>query len=583
MNPPCRAGIRPLLLMLVAAIFLAARWAEGGPPNVLLILTDDQGYGDFSFTGNPQLQTPRLDALAKEGVRFSNFYVSSLCSPTRASLLTGRYSQRTGVWGVTGNKETMRAEEVTMAEALRGAGYRTALFGKWHNGEHYPHDPRGQGFDQFFGFRGGHWNNYHDSTLERDDKPAATKGYIADVLTDAAIEFMSQERREPFFCYVAFNTPHAPFQVGDAEFERFKKAGLPDELACIYGMCANIDANVGRMLDALERTRLADNTLVLFLTDNGPNGDRYNAGLRGRKGNIHEGGCKTPLLVRWPGKIKGGQVIDRIAAHIDIMPTVLDLCGAAAPPGVKLDGVSLRPLLEGREGGWAERRLYRHNFRGNRVETFPGAVRTQRWLAVNEGRGWELYDLEKDPGQKTNVGRENAEVLRELSRDYERWYADVSKAGFVKLPIPVGHPESPVVNLRAPQAELSGGTRFFGGQGWANDWAVGFGDRKAIAEWDLDVLASGDYEVSLEYLNSTPVQKVAVLVEAGGGSCTAELAGGPRNEVALRDRVIRKEAPEMEWRSQAVDRLRLEKGRVKLRVSGAEALELKTVRLRRVD
>src|SRR5262245_53285222 len=343
MRSACLVG-----LMLLGT---ADRSAAAGRPNVLLILTDDQGYGDFSRHGNPHLQTPELDRFSEGAVRFERFFVSPLCAPTRAALLTGRYSQRTGVWGVTHSKEAMRPEEVTLAEALRAAGYRTGCFGKWHNGEQYPYTPGGQGFDEFFGFHNGHWNNYFDAELLRGTKFEKTRGYITDVLTDEALRFLDKNRSNPFFCYVAYTAPHSPFQVPDKYFNTYKKKGLDDTLACVYGMCANIDDNVGRLLSKLDQLKLRDNTIVLFLTDNGANTDRYNAGMRGRKGSVHEGGSRVPLFVQWPGHLKA-RVVQEIAAHIDLYPTLLDLCGVTAPKGPPVDGVSLRPLLEGKSAKW---------------------------------------------------------------------------------------------------------------------------------------------------------------------------------------------------------------------------------------
>ena len=218
----------PLPGFIAALVFLAATLggaAVAAAPNVLLVMTDDQGYGDFSLHGNPHLRTPQIDALASQGVRFDRFFVNSFCAPTRAALLTGRWPLRTGCHGVTHNREAMRAEEVTLAEALRGAGYRTGCIGKWHNGKQFPLTPQGQGFDEFFGFTGGHWNDYFDATLLRGARPEPTHGYITDVLTAEAMRFISASKGAPFFCYVAYNAPHSPFQVPDAYFERFKARG----------------------------------------------------------------------------------------------------------------------------------------------------------------------------------------------------------------------------------------------------------------------------------------------------------------------------------------------------------------------
>ena len=255
---------------------------------------------------------------------------------------------RTGCHGVTHNREAMRPSEVTLAEALKAAGYRSACIGKWHNGEQFPFTPQGQGFDEFFGFNNGHWNQYFDATLLRGARHEPTSGYITDVLTDEALQFITANGKSPFFCYLSYNAPHSPFQVPDKYFDKFKAKGLDDTLAAFYGMCENIDDNVGRLLAHLDAERLAENTIVLFLTDNGGTAGvkTYNAGMRGGKTSVHEGGSRVPLFIRWPAAKWRPHVVKPIASHIDLFPTLLDLCGVQAPAGPKLDGVTLRPLLE---------------------------------------------------------------------------------------------------------------------------------------------------------------------------------------------------------------------------------------------
>ncbi|MBI3876975.1 MAG: arylsulfatase [Verrucomicrobia bacterium] len=477
-----RAG---LILLLLFAVVLTTRAAA--PPNILFILTDDQGYGDLSLHGNTQLQTPNIDRFAKQGIQFDRFYVCPLCAPTRASVLTGRYHLRGGVWGVTHAKETMRANEVTIAETLRSAGYRTGIFGKWHNGEHWPNSPQGQGFDEFFGFLGGHWNNYFDTELLRGTEFVKTRGFITDVLTDEAIAFIERNRSRPFLCYLPYNAPHTPYQAPDKYFDRFKAAGLSDELAAIYGMCANLDDNIGRLLARLDELKLAENTIVIFLTDNGPNGQRYNAGMRGTKGSVHEGGVRVPCFIRWPAKFKTPRIVSQIAMHIDLMPTLLDLCGVPPPKDVKFDGRSLRPLLEGNAKDWPERMLFTQNVRGNQsVSPTPGAVRSQQFRAVNEGKGWELFDMAADPGQKTNIAKEQPETLKRMSAAYDEWFRDVTHAGFAKQPTEIGHAEENPVRLLAPSAALDGGVSFFGKNGFANDWVTGWSSTGASVSWEID-------------------------------------------------------------------------------------------------
>ena len=381
-------------------------------PNVLLIITDDQGWGDIYSHGNDKLDTPVLDKLAADGARFDRFFVSPLCAPTRASLLTGRYHLRTGTHGVTRGQETMRSEEVTLAEIFRQAGYTTGCFGKWHNGAHYPYHPNGQGFDEFFGFCGGHWNNYFNTTLEHNGEPVKTSGYVTDVLTDAAMTFVEKNKDRPFFCYLPYNAPHSPWQVPDKYFGKYKARGFDDMTACAYGMCENLDDNIGRLLSKLDDLGLAGDTIVLFLTDNGPNSDRYNGGMKGRKGSAHEGGIRVPLFIRWPGHINPGTAVRQIAAHIDLLPTLVELCRLPMPRTLPLDGINLAPLLKGETANWPDRMIFTH-------KGPSGSVRTERWRAVGTGKIWELYDMIADPGQKRNVAKQYMQLVKELRAAYE--------------------------------------------------------------------------------------------------------------------------------------------------------------------
>lgn len=320
--------LKKKIMLLLLSIGLSACAGEQSAkkdamPNIVLILTDDQGWGDLGMHGNQWLSTPNTDRIATEGAQFERFFVSPLCAPTRASLLTGRYHLRTGTASVTGGLETMRSEEITIAEALKAAGYATACFGKWHNGEHYPENPSGQGFDEFFGFCAGHWRNYFDPILEKNGQPVNTTGFITNIITDSALSFIERNQDRPFFCYIPYNAPHEPFQVSDRYFDVYKAKGLDDRTAAIYGMCENMDMNIGRILKTLEKLGLDENTIVIFATDNGPNGQRYNGGMKGTKGSVDEGGVRAPLFIRWPAKIKPGTLVKQLSAHIDIFPTIL--------------------------------------------------------------------------------------------------------------------------------------------------------------------------------------------------------------------------------------------------------------------
>ena len=558
------------------------------PPNVLLILTDDQGWGDIHSHGNDKLDTPVLDRLAADGARFDRFYVSSVCAPTRAALLTGRYHLRTGSVWVTHGWEVMRGEEVTIAEALRQAGYATGGFGKWHNGAHYPYHPLGQGFDEFFGFCAGHWNNYFSTTLEHKGKPLATEGYITDVLTDAALAFIEEHRRRPFFCYVAYNAPHGPFQVPDRYFDRYKARDLDDLTAAVYGMVANIDDNVGRLLAKLDESGLANNTIVLFATDNGANTDRYNDGMKGRKGSVDEGGVRVPLFIRWPGVIRPGTVVRHIAAHIDLFPTLIQLCAVLMPDTLPLDGISLAPLLTDQPDAWPERLLFSHQSRRGEVQRAPGAVRTDRHRLLVKDKGYELYDMLADPGQQHDIAPDNPDRVRELAAAYDAWFADVTRAGFARPPIPVGYPQAPLVEMPAPEANLHGNVRFMGGIGWANDWLTNWQSTDDYVSWELDVVRGGRYEVTLMY--TCPKTDVGSRIRVEIGAQAAEVVVDRAHDpepIPSPDRVPRGEVYEKVWAPLRAATVQLPKGRTQLTVRaltkpGQAVMDLKAVRLRRV-
>jgi arylsulfatase A len=558
----------------------------------LLVITDDQGYGDFGLHGNTVVETPVFDRFASEGQRFERFYVSPVCAPTRASLLTGRWWLRTGCWGVTHSKENMRPEEVTVAEALRAGGYATGCFGKWHNGEQFPYTPPGQGFDEFLGFNNGHWNNYFDARLIRGSQFVQTEGYIVDVLTDAAIEFIEQNRRKPFFCYVSYNTPHSPFQLPDRYFDKYRARGLDDVLASVYGMCENIDDNFGRLLDALDRLGLRRDTIVLFLTDNGANTDRFNAGMRGRKASVHEGGIRVPLAVQWPAGLPHARVVEELAAHIDLYPTLLELCGVEAPPGPPIDGVSLVPLLQGRAEGWPDRLLFTHNRRGNDVEPQPvrGSVRNRRYRAVLERPdAWQLYDMIADPGQERNIAAEQPAVVGRLAAAYRQWFEDVTRDGFARPPIPVGYAEHDPVEFYAPQAEFTGEIRFFAGQGYSNDWLTGWTRPEDRIEFPLDVVRGGVFAVELIYACQAADAGSTVRVRCGERAIEAAVPAAPAPRIPLPHRDAGRDTYiDRQWGTLAVGDLPLAAGRQSLvieavRTAGGEVLELKHVLLRRVE
>lgn len=466
-------------------------------PNVILIITDDQGYGDLGLHGNDKIKTPSLDRLGRESVQLTQFYVMPVCSPTRACLLTGRYNYRTGVVDTYLGRSMMHPDEVTIAEHLRDAGYRTGIFGKWHLGDNYPLRAIDQGFQEALVCTGGgltqpsdpEGNHYFDPVLFRNGKAEKTKGYCTDIFTDTALQFIEQNKDRPFFCYVAYNAPHTPLEVDEAHVAPYRAMGLDDVTAKVYGMVTNIDDNVGRLMGKLRELKLDENTIVIFLTDNGPQQKRYNAGMRGLKGSVYDGGIRVPCFVRWAGTLNPNKV-DRIAAHVDVTPTLLEICGARNPAGVKLDGRSLLPLLRGDKVEWADRTLYFQWHRGDEPEPFRAcAARSQRWKLVD---GKELYDILADPAETKNVADEHPDVVAQMRKGYEAWFHDVSATrGYAPPRIHLGSPhENPVTLTR---------------QDWRGPRASWNPD--GLGHWEIAVAQTGTYKITLTlYQDKTPCE-----------------------------------------------------------------------------
>lgn len=534
-------------LLLGILVFLVACQTEirESRPNVLIILTDDQGYGDLRIHGNEWVKTPNLDQLAKESARFDRFYVSPLCAPTRASLLTGRYHLRTGVVSVSKGLETMNEEEYTLAELLKDQGYATGLFGKWHNGQHYPNHPLAQGFEEFTGFTAGHWSNYFNTHLEKNGKERTFDGYLPDVLTEEAMDFIRRNKEKPFFTFLSINTPHSPHQVPDQYFLPYKAAGLTDELAAIYGMVENLDWNVGRVLNLLKELGLEENTLVIFMTDNGPNGQRFNAEMKGIKGSVHEGGVRVPSFWRWKEKIKP-KIITTPAAHIDVLPTLADWLDLENLPGKSKDGVSLVPLFE--DGKISKRSIFSHVAQLDpMIKDRPGAIRKDSLLLALLPNGSELYDLKNDPAQLVNIASIRPAIVQELESEYFNWWNEATQGLSMQRYIPISK-LAPEIVLPTYEATLKGSLAFFEGHGWAQDWITHWTQESDSLFWELDVLDSGTFEVWLEQ-TASPAQlgaKLTLTTSSDTLRYTLQQSFNP-TRIPSPDRVLRKEAPEQTW------------------------------------
>jgi len=435
-------------------------------PNVILIITDDQGYGDLGITGNPHVQTPVLDQFARESIRLNQFYVSPVCAPTRSSLMTGRFSLRTGMRDTYNGGAIMASEEVTIAEMLKEVGYQTGIFGKWHLGDNYPFRPGDQGFDEslihlsggmgqpgdFTTFFKGD-SSYFDPVLWYNGRQKAYEGYCSDIFTNEAIGFVEENREDPFFLYLSFNAPHTPLQVPAEYYERYRDidpasgfgdGGMPfpemsekdkEDARKVYAMVSNIDDNIGKLLEKLEELEIADNTLVIFMTDNGPQQARYVAGMRGRKGSVFRGGVRVPFFLRLPDRLPGNQDIGASLAHIDVLPTLAEICDAPLPQNRKIDGQSFHALLRGEAGDEFEDRSLFFYWTRRYPELYNNiALHKGDYKLVGQTdhdaplEAFGLYNVKTDPHEQKNLVRENTPIAEELKSEMDEWIADLTQS-----------------------------------------------------------------------------------------------------------------------------------------------------------
>ncbi|MBT6005756.1 MAG: arylsulfatase, partial [Prolixibacteraceae bacterium] len=492
-----------ILILLTISVFLisCSKKETQTQPNIVLIMTDDQGWGDLSSKGNTNISTPNIDNLAETGVTFDRFYVCPVCSPTRAELLTGRYHVRGGVYSTSAGGERLDLDEITIADIFKEAGYSTAAYGKWHNGMQPPYHPNARGFDDYYGFCSGHWGNYFSPMLEHNGEIVKGKGFIIDDLTEHGLQFMENNKDNPFFLYLPYNTPHSPMQIPKKWWTKFENMDLglqnrdPEKENILHtkaalAMCENIDWNVGRISEKVKELGLAENTIIIYLSDNGPNGWRWNDGMKGRKGSTDEGGVRSPLFMKWDGKLKAGKTIFEIASAIDLLPTLTDLAGINFTTEKQLDGVSLKPLIMEENPEWQDRVI----INSWRQRT---SVRSQQYKL-----GWEgqLFDMTKDPGQNTDISSENPEIKKQLIQAKEKWENEVliELTEIDERTFTVGHPEYKFTQIPARDGKAHGNIlrsnrhpncTFF------TNW-TGVEDK---ITWEAEVLADGDFEVEIYY------------------------------------------------------------------------------------
>ena len=483
---------------------------DSNRPNVILVMTDDQGYGDLAVHGNPLIQTPNLDDLSRESVRLTNFHVDPTCSPTRAALMTGRYSTRTGVWHTIMGRSLMNPEEVTIAELFADNGYRTGMIGKWHLGDNYPLRPQDQGFEEVFYHPAGgvgqgpdyFGNDYFDDTYVRNGVLEPVEGYVTDVWFDDALSFIDKHQDEPFFLYLATNAPHGPYYVEDRYARPYADSGATSTMSRFLGMITNIDENMGRLVDRLDELNLADNTILIFMTDNGSAegwSDRrkeegawpgFNAGMRAGKGSEFDGGHRVPFFIRWPkGNLGGGRDVDQLTAHIDVLPTLAELCQLDLPAGVSLDGTSLAMPLRGDTSVLRDRTLFVHSQRvPDPIKWRKSSVMTEQWRLVNRE---ELYDIKADPAQAENIAAEYPEVVAQLQASYDTWWESLSTAFDEKIRISIGADAANPVDLNPHDWHVTDQSQSVWNHRQVRRGMIGNG------YWAVDVAEAGQYLITL--------------------------------------------------------------------------------------
>ncbi|MFM8982557.1 MAG: arylsulfatase [Spartobacteria bacterium] len=547
MNSPARKLLPVVLAFAAFCGWAFAEKSESKRPNVLLVITDDQGFGDAGFQGNPILKTPNLDALAASGVRFTDFLASPTCSPSRAALMTGRHEFRSRVTHTIEGRNILQAGVPTMADAFAKAGYRTGIFGKWHLGEPRPFHPLDRGFQHALLVGGGatgqtpdFWGNtMFNPHLQENGEWKPFQGYMTDIFAEEALKWI-RSGNQPWFCYLPLNAPHVPLQIGDEWVKPYLYAGLPENLAKFYGMIANLDSELGQMLAELAKDGLDRETIVIFLGDNGsalggsPRPEDFNGGLRGTKGCAYQGGVRIPAVFSWPGHFPADRTVNTLGSLYDILPTLAQACSLDLSGFPKPDGRSLLPiLLAGKQpADWTDRIVPTHVGRWNsgtpeeKIGLNSSSVRNQRYSLVN---GSELFDLQSDPGQKTDIAAANPEIAKSLRKAHQDWWNSVRAEALSIQPFVLGLPGQTTVDFtcmdwqpsRATNEKLSGGA-------WEQEnlaaWQEGkksMGSDGAIGGWLVDVKTPGKYTLELrqrppEALEPKPFAKGEARLDIAG-------------------------------------------------------------------
>ena len=532
-------------------------------PNVILIVTDDQGWGDLGIHDNPFINTPNINQLASNSARFKRFYVSPVCSPTRAEILTGRYHPRSGVYSTSRGGERIHSKETLISNVFKSEDYNTAAFGKWHSGSQPPFHPNSRGFDEFYGFCSGHWGNYIDPMLEHNGQVTKGEGFIIDDLTNRTIEYIERSKNKPFFVHLAYNTPHSPMQVPDKWWNKYKDSEVKnnhrysqkenkDKTRAAYALCENIDWNVGRLMDRLKELNQLENTIIIFMSDNGPNGWRWNGELKGIKGKTDEGGVLSPFFISWKDKIES-QDITEIASAIDILPTLTDLSNISYRYTNALDGESLVPLLNNDNTLWKDRFVYSH-WRGNI------SVRNQRFMLDHEN---QLFDLSTDAGQNNpligNFENEKSDLLKAKKNWTESVLTEMNE-NKTEL-IPVGFNGQIPTHLPARDGDSHG--KIVRSNRWPNSsYFTNWTSLNDSITWNSEVMSSGNYKATLYLTCSTPTIGSVLELKQGSNSLLANINvisdSSPLGKEY--DRVPREESYEQDFQVLEMGSIWLDKG-----------------------
>ena len=532
-----------LSVLLPPAVVIAQRTsiasteqANGKRPNIIFIMTDDQGYWDTGVSGNPSIDTPNMDRTAMEGIQLRRYYAAPVCAPTRAGIMTGRHYLRTGLYNTRFGGDTLGGDELTVAELLKNSGYRTGLFGKWHLGKYPGYQPQDRGFDEFMGHYHGHIERYEfPDQIYHNGRRVKARGYVSELFTDATNDFVEKAYTDgvPFFCCLMFNAPHSPWLLdtshygqpeGDKLLSKYLEKGLPIREARIYSLIERVDSNIGRLLKHLENLGIEDNTLLVFTSDNGGVSKHWKGGMSGNKASTYEGGVRAPCYVRWPDRIEAGSMSDSLTSHIDWLPTFCEIAGTQTPNDRTIDGKSLVKLFTQDTNADHHEYVFHTWDRYTPNPNRRWAISDQRWKlmcivgekATASENNWKLFDLSNDPGEKRNLRATHPEITTRMRTAFTDWFSDVTHGiEYRPIPIPVSPNPEQVTELSPSWSKWKGPNVQYTFDGYDWDTIDSWKAAGESAEWHLSVLEAGQYEVELTYGCNPNLAGASLRLQAG--------------------------------------------------------------------